>query len=140
MRKLIEKLAYKLSGTHVKILYDKLEENPPRVGMQKGHAARLDKLVEIAEDGAFTLQERVALALLIARLRRENTKARIMKTLLEGEVAETYAAQRAETVKTYTQVALEDLKAHTIASAPYIPGETIYNRAMVDEARMKGLL
>jgi len=140
MRKLIEKLAYKLSGTHVKILYDKLEENPHRVGIQNGHAARLDRLVEIAEDGAFTLQERVALALLIARLRRENTRVKIMKTLLEGEAAETYAAQRAETVKTYTQVALEDLKAHTIANAPYIPGETIYNRAMVDEARMKGLL
>lgn len=140
MRKLIEKLAYKLSGTHVKILYDKLEENPHRVGIQNGHAARLDRLVEIAEDGAFTLQERVALALLIARLRRENTKARIMKTLLEGDMVEAYSAQRAETIKTYTQVALKELEAHTIANAPYIPGETIYNRAMVDEARMKGLL
>lgn len=140
MRKLIEKLAYKLSGTHVKILYDKLEENPHRVGIQNGRAARLDRLVEIAEDGSFTFQERAALALLITRLRRENTKTKIMKTLLEGEAVETYAAQRAEMVKTYTQVALEDLNTHTIANAPYIPGETIYNRAMVDEARMKGLL
>lgn len=140
MRKLIEKLAYKLSGTHVKILYDKLEENPSRVGIQNGHAARLDRLVEIAEDGAFTLQERVALALLIARLRRENTKAKIMKTLLEGDMVEPYSMQRAETVKQYTDIALKDLEAHAIKSAPYIPGETIYNRAMVDEARMKGLL
>lgn len=136
MRKLIEKLAYKLSGTHVKILYDKLEENPSRVGIQNGHAARFDRLVEIAEDGAFTLQERVALALLIARLRRENTKVKIMQTLLEGRHEE----DRLRTLKSFTQVALDDLQASTVANAPYIPGETIYSRAMDDEARMKGLL
>ena len=90
--KLIQKFAYELSCDEVKLMVDKLEN---------GDDALKRELIRIYTIGTFYFWERVALAPVVRKLRREGLKVAIAETIFNGMQ--------------------EDIR-----KTPYIPGKTIY--------------
>ena len=103
MRKIIQKTAYALCSTEVKMLLDKLEENGERIALSSFTKERLIShgYLNIVNNGRFSFAERVALATKMDELHRAATKIAIVESIFEG--------QREE-------------------RKPYIPGETIAQR------------
>ena len=113
MRKLINKLAYKLSSTEVKMLIDKLEENGERISLsaysRELHASH--GYLHIVNNGRFSFVERVALASTMNKLHKNATKIAIVEAIFD----------RQESV----------LK----EGMPYTPGETITTRKITEHAQ-----
>lgn len=110
MKKLIRKLAYKLSSTEVKMLLDKLEENGERISLS-GYAGELRAshgYLHIVNNGRFTLVERVALASTMNKLHRASTKMAIVETIFDRQEEK---------------------------GMPYTPGETITTRKITEHAQ-----
>ena len=103
MKELIQKFAYHLCSTEVKMLLDKLEENGERIALSSFTKERLIShgYLNIVNNGRFSFAERVALATKMNELHRAATKIAIVESIFEG--------QREE-------------------RKPYIPGETIAQR------------
>ena len=103
MKKLVQKFAYHLCSTEVKMLLDKLEENGERIALSSFTKERLIShgYLNIVNNGRFSFAERVALATKMNELHRAATKIAIVESIFEG--------QREEKM-------------------PYIPGETIAQR------------
>ena len=103
MKKLVQKFAYHLCSTEVKMLLDKLEENGERIALSSFTKERLIShgYLNIVNNGRFSFAERVALATKMDELHRAATKIAIVESIFEG--------QREEKM-------------------PYIPGETIAQR------------
>ena len=103
MKKLVQKFAYHLCSTEVKMLLDKLEENGERIALSSFTKERLIShgYLNIVNNGRFSFAERVALATKMDELHRAATKIAIVESIFEG--------QREE-------------------RKPYIPGETIAQR------------
>ena len=103
MKKLVQKFAYNLCSTEVKMLLDKLEENGERIALSSFTKERLIShcYLNIVNNGRFSFAERVALATKMNELHRAATKIAIVESIFEG--------QREE-------------------RKPYIPGETIAQR------------
>jgi hypothetical protein len=84
VKSIIEKLAYRFCSTEVKMLIDKLDENPKIIGLVRepysshGFAA-------IANDGSYSFRDRVAIATAVRRIRQQATKTRIVELIFEGE-------------------------------------------------------
>lgn len=113
MRKLINKLAYKLSSTEVKMLIDKLEENGERISLNAyaGEFRASHGYLHIVNNGRFTLAERVALASTMNKLHRASTKMAIVETIFDRQES----------------VSKEGM--------PYTPGETITTRKITEHAQ-----
>lgn len=94
MINIIQKLAYELSCDEVKLMIDKLEN---------GDDALKRELIRIYAIGTFYFWERVALAPVVRKLRREGLKVAIAETIFNGMQEEMRDKDR-----------------------PYIPGKTIY--------------
>lgn len=92
MIKIVERIAYELSCDEVKLMVDKLENGDEELKRE---------LIRIYTIGTFYFWERVALAPVVRRLRREGLKVAIAETIFNG-------------IK-------DDLRVR-----PYIPGKTIY--------------
>ena len=103
MKKLVQKFAYHLCSTEVKMLLDKLEENGERIALSSFTKDRVlsHGYLHIVNNGRFSFAERVALATKMNELHRAATKIAIVESIFEG--------QREE-------------------RKPYIPGETIAQR------------
>jgi hypothetical protein len=90
MRQFIKKFAYKRSWTETQMLIDKLEQVPSAVGydphrrLQKVNGA----LIEVAIHGAFPLIDRIAVALTLADIKKQNTRFRIVNAIFEGDTKE----------------------------------------------------
>jgi len=88
MRQFIKKFAYKRSWLETQMLIDKLEQVPSAVGydphrrLQKVNGA----LIEVAIHGAFPLIDRIAVALTLADIKKQNTRFRIVNAIFEGDV------------------------------------------------------
>lgn len=94
MIKIIERIAYELCCDEVKLMVDKLKNGDDELKRE---------LVRIYTIGTFYFWERVALAPVVRRLRREGLKVAIAETIFSGMQ--------------------EDIR---ITKTPYIPGKTIY--------------
>lgn len=92
MFKIIQKVAYGLSCDEIKLMVDKLENGDEELKRE---------LVRIYTIGTFYFWERLAVAPVVRRLRREGLKVAIAETIFNG-------------IK-------DDLR-----ERPYIPGKTIY--------------
>jgi len=92
--KIIERIAYELCCDEVKLMVDKLKNGDDELKRE---------LVRIYTIGTFYFWERVALAPVVRRLRREGLKVAIAETIFSGMQ--------------------EDIR---ITKTPYIPGKTIY--------------
>lgn len=103
MKKLVQKFAYKLSSTEVKMMLDKIEENGERIALSSFTKERLIShgLLNIVNNGRFSFVERVAIATKMNELHRAATKMAIVESIFEGQKEE---------------------------RKPYIPGETIAQR------------
>ena len=116
MKSKLEKLAYKLCSTEVKMLIDKIEEHPRVVSLLLGPFPS-HSYAAIVNDGSYSLRDRFALALAVRRIRVETTKARIVEMIFEGQ-------QENEQVRnvagSYTR--------------QYIPGETLTTRKVTEQA------
>lgn len=110
MKKLIRKLAYKLSSTEVKMLIDKLEENGEKISLsaysRELHASH--GYLHIVNNGRFSFAERVALASTMNKLHRASTKMAIVETIFDKKEEK---------------------------SMPYTPGETITTRKITEHAQ-----
>lgn len=86
MRQLIKKFAYKHSWTETQMLIDKLEQIPSAVGYDPHRRNRSHgSLIEVALHGAFPLIDRIAVALTLADIKKQNTKFRIVNAIFEGD-------------------------------------------------------
>lgn len=87
MRKTIQKFAYKLCSTEVKMLIDKLEENSSRIGLTVlGKELRPSHgFLHITNTGKFSIVERIAIASKLNEIHRKATKLAIVETIFEGE-------------------------------------------------------
>ena len=110
MKPLLERLAYKLCCTEVKMLLDKIEERGQTLGVGNVPVHRYG-LVGIAKEGSFTVGERIALALMFRRHHRINTKSSIVQAIFEG-----------------------DVKARGESVGEYVPGETLSTRKITEQA------
>lgn len=110
MKKLIRKLAYKLSSVEVKMLIDKLEENGERISLNAyaGEFRASHGYLHIVNNGRFTLAERVALASTMNKLHRASTKMAIVETIFDREEEK---------------------------GMPYTPGETLTVRKITEQAQ-----
>jgi hypothetical protein len=90
--KIVERIAYELSCDEVKLMVDKLET---------GDDSLKRELMRIYTIGTFYFWERLAVAPVVHRLRRQGLKVAIAETIFNG-------------IK-------DDLR-----EKPYIPGKTIY--------------
>lgn len=97
MINIIQKLAYELSCDEVKLMIDKLEN---------GDDALKRELIRIYAIGTFYFWERVALAPVVRKLRREGLKVAIAETIFNGMQ--------------------EEPRESINLKPPYIPGKTIY--------------
>jgi hypothetical protein len=112
MKSKLEKLAYKLCSTEVKMLIDKIEEHPRVVSLLR-EPFPSHSYSAIVSDGAYSFRDRVALALAVRRIRVETTKARIVEMIFEGQ-------------KEQEQV--------RYVGGPYVPGETLTTRKVTEQA------
>lgn len=94
MINLIQKLAYELSCDEVKLMVDKLENGDDELRRE---------LVRIYNIGSLYFWERLAVAPVVHKLRREGLKVAIAETVFHGHAAEEMANRK-----------------------PYVPGKTIY--------------
>lgn len=96
MREFIKKFAYKHSWTETQMLIDKLEQTPNAVGYNPQRRVHTNNtmLVEIAMHGAFPLIDRIAIAFTLAKLRRDNTKFRIVNGIFVGDMEDKQEEQR----------------------------------------------
>lgn len=97
MINIIQKLAYELSCDEVKLMIDKLEN---------GDDALKRELMRIYAIGTFYFWERVALAPVVRKLRREGLKVAIAETIFNGMQ--------------------EEPRESINLKPPYVPGKTIY--------------
>ena len=97
MINIIQKLAYELSCDEVKLMIDKLEN---------GDDALKRELIRIYAIGTFYFWERVALAPVVRKLRREGLKVAIAETIFNGMQ--------------------EEPRESINLKPPYVPGKTIY--------------
>jgi len=105
MKRMIEKLAYKLCSTEVKMLIDKIEENPQLLNIK--HAMLSRGVVDLAHNGVYSFVDRVAIGTMTKRISRQNTRAAIVAAIFEGNVRE---------------------QAEQAGAEAYIPGEVIGQR------------
>ncbi len=105
MKSAIEKLAYKLCSTEVKMLIDKIEENPQLLSIK--HAVLARGVVDLAHNGIYSFVDRVAIGTMTKRIYRQNTRAAIVAAIFEGNVRE---------------------QAEQAGAEAYIPGEVIGQR------------
>lgn len=97
MINIIQKLAYELSCDEIKLMIDKLEN---------GDDALKRELVRIYTIGTFYFWERVALAPVVRKLRRQGLKVAIAETIFNG---------------------MQEEPRESINLKPsYVPGKTIY--------------
>ena len=94
MIKIIERIAYEFCCDEIKLMVDKLKNGDDELKRE---------LVRIYTIGTFYFWERVALAPVVRRLRREGLKVAIAETIFSGMQEEMRDKDR-----------------------PYIPGKTIY--------------
>ena len=113
MKSKLEKLAYKLCSTEVKMLIDKIEEHPRSVPMRSDPYPS-HSYAAIVTDGAYSFRDRVALALAVRRIRLQTTKARIVEMIFEGQ-------------KEHEQV--------RNVAGPYVPGEPLSARKIAEQAQ-----
>lgn len=131
MKKLVQKFAYDLCSTEVKMLLDKLEENGERIALSSFTKDRVlsHGYLHIINHGRFSFAERLAIATKMNELHRAATKIAIVESIFDGQKEE---------------------------RKPYIPGETIAQRmtdatvmitpqgltkqALAEAMRQKGLL
>lgn len=97
MIKIIERIAYEVSCDEVKLMVDKLKNGDDELKRE---------LVRIYTIGTFYFWERVALAPVVRRLRREGLKVAIAETIFSGMQ--------------------EDIRDSINIKPPYVPGKTIY--------------
>ena len=103
MKKLVQKFAYDLCSTEVKMLLDKLEENGERIALSSFTKDRVlsHGYLHIINHGRFSFAERLAIATKMNELHRAATKIAIVESIFEGKRGE---------------------------KMPYVPGETIAQR------------
>lgn len=103
VKKLIQKFAYDLCSTEVKMLLDKLEENGERIALSSFTKDRVlsHGYLHIINHGRFSIAERLAIATKMNELHRAATKIAIVESIFDGQKDE---------------------------RKPYIPGETIPQR------------
>jgi hypothetical protein len=96
MKKLIQKVAYKLCSTEVKMLLDKLDEGKEKVGLTvlSKNLVPSHGYLHIVNTGKFSVPERIALAIKMNDIHRVATKMTIVETIFDGEQkAENHAAK-----------------------------------------------
>jgi hypothetical protein len=93
--KIIERVGYELCCDEVKLMVDKLKNGDDDLKRE---------LLRIYSVGTFYFWERLAIAPIIHRLRRQGTKTTIAETIFSGMQ--------------------EDIR---VTKTPYIPGKTIYH-------------
>lgn len=99
MRKLIQKAAYDLCSTEVKMLLDKLEESGERIALSSFTKERLSHgLLHIINHGRFSIAERVAIATKMNELHRAATKIAIVEAIFEGQGKESKQYISGETI------------------------------------------
>jgi hypothetical protein len=84
VKSIIEKLAYGFCSTEVKMLIDKLEENPRSMPLSSDSYPS-HSYATIANDGSYSFRDRVAIATAVRRIRQQATKMRIVELIFEGE-------------------------------------------------------
>jgi hypothetical protein len=87
MKNLIQKTAYKLCSTEVKMLLDKLDESKERIGLTVLSKSIMPShgYLHIVTTGKFSIPERIALAIKMNDIHRVATKMTIVETIFEGE-------------------------------------------------------
>jgi hypothetical protein len=87
MKKLIQKVAYKLCSTEVKMLLDKLDESKEKVGLTvlSKNLTPSHGYLHIVNTGKFSVPERIALAIKMNDIHRVATKMTIVETIFDGE-------------------------------------------------------
>jgi hypothetical protein len=87
MKSKLEKLAYKLCSTEVKMLLDKLDAHKDEIGLTvlSKQLTPSHGYLHIVNTGKFSLAERIAVTSKVNEIHRFATKLKIVETIFEGE-------------------------------------------------------